>query len=106
MKYKKTPVDSYKRLGQFPVYIEDVYWGKEPFKIVGIREDEIELQGDWSGGTHNVSQKGWVKDKRCFIISSVCEEQLSELGCQQHNLHCCGGGKVINEHTHYWENLI
>ena len=42
------------------VYHEDVYWGREPFKVVGIRESELELQGDWSGGTHNVSQKGWM----------------------------------------------
>jgi hypothetical protein len=42
------------------VYHKDVYWGREPMKIVGIREHEIELEGDWSGGTHNVCQKGWM----------------------------------------------
>ncbi|MFY7886669.1 MAG: tRNA(His) guanylyltransferase Thg1 family protein [Dolichospermum sp.] len=31
------------------------------FKVVGLRENEIEIEGDWSGGTHNVCQKGWVK---------------------------------------------
>jgi len=31
-----------------------------PFIVVGIRETTIEIQGDWSGGTHNVNQKGWV----------------------------------------------
>lgn len=106
MKYKKLPVDAYKNLGRYPVYIEDVYWGKEPFKIVGIRENEIELEGDWSGGTHNVYQKDWVKDKRCFVISSVCEEQLKPNGCQEHNIFCCGGGSVIKEHIHYWDNLV
>src|SRR6186713_2236967 len=31
-----------------------------PFKVVGIREDEIEIEGDFSGGTHNVCQQDWV----------------------------------------------
>lgn len=32
-----------------------------PFIVVGIRENEVEIEGDWSGGTHNVTQTGWVK---------------------------------------------
>ena len=32
-----------------------------PFIVVGIRADEIEIEGDFSGGTHNVRQKDWVK---------------------------------------------
>ena len=31
-----------------------------PFEVVGIRKDSVEIQGDWSGGIHNVSQTGWV----------------------------------------------
>lgn len=31
-----------------------------PFKVVGIREHEIEIEGDWSGGTYNVCEKDWV----------------------------------------------
>jgi hypothetical protein len=31
-----------------------------PFLVTGIRETEIEIQGDFSGGTHNVSQRDWV----------------------------------------------
>ncbi len=31
-----------------------------PFIVVGIREKEVEIQGDWSGGTHNVIQTGWI----------------------------------------------
>ncbi len=34
---------------------------RAPFIVTGIREDEIEIEGDWSGGTHNVCQKSWVK---------------------------------------------
>lgn len=31
-----------------------------PFIVVGIRKTTIEIEGDWSGGTHNIKQKGWV----------------------------------------------
>ena len=31
------------------------------FTMVGIRKETVEIEGDWSGGTHNVCQKGWVK---------------------------------------------
>lgn len=31
-----------------------------PFEVVGIRKTTVEIQGDWSGGTHNVNQKSWV----------------------------------------------
>jgi len=31
-----------------------------PFTVVGIREKEIEIKGDWSGGTHNINEAGWV----------------------------------------------
>lgn len=33
---------------------------RAPFEVVGIRKDQIEIQGDFSGGTHNVCQSGWV----------------------------------------------
>jgi len=41
----------------------DVYHGMEEFIVVGIRvnPNEFELEGDWSGGTHNVRQRGWMK---------------------------------------------
>ncbi|RNI26619.1 hypothetical protein EFB08_11415 [Rufibacter latericius] len=47
------------RLGQ-TVYHEQLYSGREAMKIVGLRETEVELLGDYSGGTHNVSQKDWM----------------------------------------------
>ena len=31
-----------------------------PFEVVGIRKTTVEIQGEWSGGTHNVNQKWWV----------------------------------------------
>lgn len=48
----------------------DLYNGKETFEIVGIRKDEIELEGDFSGGTHNVKQKSWLP-KKGLILQNV-----------------------------------
>lgn len=31
-----------------------------PFVVVGIREDLVEIKGDWSGGTHNINVADWV----------------------------------------------
>lgn len=42
------------------VYHKELYYGREPMKIVGIRENEVELEGDYSGGTHNVCQRDWL----------------------------------------------
>jgi hypothetical protein len=40
----------------------------EVFSVVGIREHELELEGDWSGGTHNVCQKDWVRISDCKLV--------------------------------------
>ena len=50
------------RLGQI-VYHKDVYNYQEPLKVVGIMEDELLLEGDYSGGTHNVCQRDWLSIK-------------------------------------------
>lgn len=50
------------QIGQI-VYHRDVYSHREPLKIVGIRENELELEGDYSGGTHSISQKQWLPIK-------------------------------------------
>jgi len=31
-----------------------------PFEVVGIRKTIVEIEGDFSGGTHNVTQRNWV----------------------------------------------
>lgn len=46
---------------------------RAPFEVVGVRIDEIEIEGDWSGGTHNVCQRNWVKPedvKPCELYSN------------------------------------
>ena len=49
-------------LGQ-TVYHRSVYEHKESLKIVGILEDKLLLEGDFSGGTHNVVQRDWLPIK-------------------------------------------
>lgn len=49
-------------IGDF-VYHRSVYEHKERLKVVGILEDKLLLEGDYSGGTHNVSQRNWVSIK-------------------------------------------
>lgn len=39
------------------VYHRSVYEHKEPLKIVGILEDKLILEGDFSGGVNNVCQR-------------------------------------------------
>lgn len=47
------------QIGQ-TVYHRQIYDHKEPLKIVGIRQSELELEGDYSGGTHNITQRCWM----------------------------------------------
>ncbi len=42
------------------VFHKAIYGGKEQMKIVGIREHEVELEGDYSGGTNCVTQRAWM----------------------------------------------
>ncbi len=41
------------------VYHTDVYNGNEEMKVVGIRKDQVELYGDWSGGTNKAFGAAW-----------------------------------------------
>ena len=107
VKYKKVPARQVLKLNVYPIYRDAVYNGKEPLKIVGIRENEIELEGDYSGGTHAVKQKEWTNIDDCYAIKTVCKEQLKENWCQVHNIYCCGGGSILTSHIDkYWEHLI
>ena len=70
------------------VYHEKIYDGKEKMKVVGIRETEVELEGDYSGGTHNVTQKDWQSIKGLFRLRKICDEHAKPNGCQLPNIHC------------------
>lgn len=50
------------QIGQ-TVYHRHVYEHKEPLKIIGILDDKLLLEGDFSGGTHNVYQRDWLPIK-------------------------------------------
>lgn len=45
-----------------------LYNHSEVFTVVGIRDTELELKGDWSGGTHNVEQTGWYHFSKCRLV--------------------------------------
>jgi hypothetical protein len=70
------------------VYHEKIYGGKELMTVVGIRKTEIELEGDYSGGTHNVIEKDWLPIEGAFRLRKVCEQQKQPGGCQLPNVHC------------------
>lgn len=42
------------------IYHREVYDYREHLTVVGIRENEIEVEGDFSGGTHNIIQRSWL----------------------------------------------
>lgn len=62
------------------VYHEKVYNGREELKIVGIRECEVEVEGDFSGGTHQIHQKTWLPIKGLSLHrnQSVSEDKSVE----------------------------
>ncbi len=47
------------QIGQH-VYHRSVYDYRERLKVVGITETHLLLEGDYSGGTHNVTQRDWL----------------------------------------------
>jgi hypothetical protein len=49
---------------------KELYNGRETFEVVGIKQDEVLLKGDFSGGTHNVQQESWVS-KKGLILQNI-----------------------------------
>lgn len=83
---KKEPVQAPQL--EMKVFHENIYAGKVCMTIVGIRKTEVELEGDYSGGTHNVCQKEWHPLQGLFRLRKVCNEVATHGSCQLHNLHC------------------
>lgn len=46
---------------------KDLYNAKEIFEVVGIKENEVLLKGDFSGGTHAVEQESWLPKKGLIL---------------------------------------
>lgn len=42
------------------VYHRDVYNYREALEIVSLKQNEMEVEGDLSGGTHAIRQKTWL----------------------------------------------
>jgi tRNA(His) 5'-end guanylyltransferase len=55
VEYTKVPYSP--KVGDLVYYPVDA----APFIVNGIRKDEVEIYGDWSGGTNNAIGAGWVK---------------------------------------------
>lgn len=69
---------------------KNVYHGNEVFIVVGITLNELNLYGDWSGGTNPQTagasweyvEDGWEK------AFGKCENNERPGGCQLPNIHC------------------
>lgn len=61
-KHPSLPVEEEVKIGD-KVFHSKIYDGRELMEVVGIRKDSVELQGDYSGGTHNVCQVSWMPKK-------------------------------------------
>lgn len=44
-----------------------LYNGKESYKIVGIRKEEVELEGDYETATHFAKAKKWMPIKGLIL---------------------------------------
>ena len=59
------------------VYHRSVYEHKEKLKVVGIKEDQLLLEGDYSGGTHNVIQRDWLPIKgTSYVYNHAFKEKV------------------------------
>jgi hypothetical protein len=82
------------KIGQ-TVYHRNVYDHGEPLIIVGIRKNELELEGDYSGGINNVIQKSWMPIKG---VSRVYNHKL-KLDCRNRALEVIKKCKSRMYHT-------
>lgn len=70
------------RIGK-KVYHKDVYDGGEEMEVVGIRATEVELRGDWSGGTHHTVGDCWMP------IDGLLEKKAKRTGIWGQDLDEC-----------------
>jgi len=72
------------------VYHRLVYEHKEPLKVVGITEDKIMLEGDYSGGTNNVCQREWMPIKGISRIYNHAFKVKARLDATTLSIPCAG----------------
>jgi len=75
------------KLGE-EVFHDSIYSGREMMKVVGIRQHEIELEGDYSGGTNPCVGMEWHSLSGAFVLVKIREQHRDGKTCQLHNLHC------------------
>lgn len=59
---KENKINSGYNIGEY--YTLPNIYPREEFKVVGIREDEIEFEGDWSGGVTCMLGRSWLKKEQ------------------------------------------
>jgi hypothetical protein len=70
-------------------YHDKIYGSKELMTVVGIRATEVELEGDYSGGTHNVVEKDWLPMEGLVLYPRKIECPNKVNGsCTLHNIFC------------------
>jgi hypothetical protein len=62
---------TYQEARLFDTVLTD-YYENEKFVIVGIREHELELRGDWSA-MNNVIGNSWYDIKKCVSVNHEFE---------------------------------
>ena len=89
------------------VFHEKIYNGNECMKVVGIRYEQVELEGDYSGGTHLITQKDWMPIEGLFRLHKVCGNHENGKSCPLPNVHCrfpdC---EPYLTSTHHYENGV
>ena len=70
-KQYKTPLQNRSQLKfDMEVYHQDIYCGNEALTVVGIRKDQVELKGDYSGvGLDNSC--GWLPLNGVLLYNKV-----------------------------------
>ena len=71
------------------VFHENIYNGHECMEVVGVRKKEVELEGDYSGGTQPyIIGKEWFPIDGLFQLRKVCPQHESGEPCPLPNVHC------------------
>ena len=68
----KEPIQNRNQLSfNMIVFHEEIYNGSEPLTVIGIRPNQVELYGDYSGGTHGVGQSQWMPINGLLIPAEI-----------------------------------
>ena len=87
------------------VFHETIYNGKECMRVVGIRFTEVELEGDYSGGTHPSVSSSWMTITGLFRLRKVCNQVEKYGSCQLNNIQCnYPACEPYLESDHHYEN--